>query len=70
MWIKTSLIGLGLLPRRWRGPRHRPSRKVCTSAPMALGLTLAGRVIVSAITEEESMTTMPMTGGTEVAAER
>jgi hypothetical protein len=25
---------------------------------------------VSAITEGESMTTMPMTGGTEVAAER
>jgi hypothetical protein len=33
------------------------------------GLTLAGRVIVSAITEGVSMTTMPVTGDTEVAAE-
>ena len=68
MWIKTSLIALGLVAQWLPRLRHRPSLKVCTLVRAALGSTSVDQGTVSAATE--AMTTMPMTAGSAVAAGR
>ena len=69
MWIKTSLIALEFAAATLAASPAPTLAQGVHVAPMALALTLAGRVIVTAITEGASMTIMPMTAGTEVAAE-
>ena len=68
MWIKTSLIALGFAAATLAASPAPTLAQGVHIGPNGI-VTLAGRVIVTAITEGASMTIMPMTAGTEVAAE-
>ena len=69
MWIKTSLIALGLAGAMAAATPAPTLAQGVHVGPGGVGWISADRVIVSAITEGGSMTIMPMTGGTVVAVE-